>query len=71
MVNLRNLNIQWFQKRHKMWVETIYPWKVDVDERQMKKISEEFLTLLLEIYGKCIINDMFSIIIGKFAEFKL
>ncbi|CAL8099596.1 unnamed protein product [Orchesella dallaii] len=59
--------MQWFNKRNKIWIETIYPWMVDASEKQLKRISEEFLVLLLEIYGKCIISDMFSIII-EFPE---
>lgn len=54
-----------------MWVDTIYPWMAGVEEKQLKKITEEFLTMLLEIYGKCIISDMFSIIIGKFKSLTL
>lgn len=48
-----------------MWMETIYPWMADADEKQLKLISEEFQTMLLEIYGYSIIQGMFSIIIGK------
>jgi len=43
----------------------------DATEKQLKKVGEEFLMLLLEIYGKCIISDMFSIIIGMSAHNKV
>ena len=48
------------------WVDVVYP---DSNSNRTRSGRDEFSQLLMEVYGKAIISEMFSVIIGTYVHF--
>jgi len=59
--------VQWLHTRIAGWIETIYPHLQREESKvEIKRMEDDFKFMMLEVCGKAIIKELFSIIIGEF-----